>query len=89
MSHYRTLRAWSLALIIGGVFSIVSASIGVFSWAVAVEGLWDTLGVILLGAPVALMLAAWPFALGQALRAIADIGDAVGLEPLVVGGPDF
>jgi len=66
-----------MVLIVLGVLSIISASIGVVSWAVAVEGFWDTLGVILFGAPVALILAAWPIALGQALRALADIGDAV------------
>ena len=77
MSRYKTLRTWSMVLIVLGVLSIISASIGVVSWAVAVEGFWDTLGVILFGAPVALILAAWPIALGQALRALADIGDAV------------
>jgi hypothetical protein len=77
MSRYKTLRTWSLFLMILGVFSIVSASIGVVSWAVAVEGTWETLGVILFGAPIVLLLATWPVALAQAMRAIADIGDSV------------
>jgi hypothetical protein len=34
-------------------------------------------GVIFFGAPIALLLASWPFALGEALRALADIGDSV------------
>jgi hypothetical protein len=78
MSKYKTLRTWSVFLTLIGVFSIVSAIIGVVAWAVAVEGFWETLGVLLIGAPVAILLATWPIALAQALRAIADIGDAVG-----------
>ena len=82
MSRYKTLRTWSLFLLVLGVLSIVSAGIGVVSWAIAVDGFWETLGVILLGAPFVLLLAAWPVALGQALRAIADIGDAVSLDAI-------
>ena len=82
MSHYKTLRTWSVVLIVLGAVSVVSATIGVVAWAVAVEGFWPTLGVILLGAPAALLLATWPIALGQALRALADIGDAVSLDSI-------
>jgi hypothetical protein len=38
------------------------------------------MGVIFLGAPIVLLLASWPIALGQALGAIADIGDSVAVE---------
>ena len=75
MSNYKTLRTWALFLMIIGAISVISAGIGVISLAVAVDGFWDTVGVIFLGAPIALLLATWPFALGQALRALADIGD--------------
>jgi hypothetical protein len=81
MSRYKTLRTWSLFLIVLGVLSMISAAIGVVAWAFAVEGVWDTIAVILFGAPVALLLAAWPIALGQALRALADIGDALTFDP--------
>jgi len=81
MSPYKTLRTWSLVLIVIGAISIVSATFGVVSWAISVEGFWDTVAVIMFGAPIALLLATWPIALGQALRAIADIGDAVAFEP--------
>jgi hypothetical protein len=77
MSRYKTLRSWSMFLIVIGVFSIISATAGVVSLAIAVDGFWDTTGVLLLGGPVAVLLAAWPVALGQALRALADIGDEV------------
>jgi hypothetical protein len=84
MSRYKTLRTWSLFLIAMGVVGMVSAGIGVVSWAISVEGFWETLGVIFLGAPFVLLLAAWPIALGQALRALADIGDAVTFDGIPV-----
>ncbi len=77
MSDYKALRTWAMFLMVFGVISVISAGIGVFSLAIAVDGFWDTVGVIFLGAPIALLLASWPFALGEALRAIADIGDRV------------
>ena len=77
MSDYKALRTWAMFLMVIGVISVISAGIGVFSLAIAVDGFWDTVGVIFLGAPIVLLLASWPFALGEALRAIADIGDRV------------
>jgi hypothetical protein len=80
MSNYKTLRTWSLFLIVVGVISIISAMIGVIGWAIEVQGIWNTLGVLFIGAPIVILFATWPIALGQALRAIADIGDAVVLD---------
>jgi hypothetical protein len=80
ISRYKTLRTWSQFLIVLGAVSMVLAGFGVVSWAFAVEGLWETLAVIFFGAPIVILLAAWPLALGQALRALADIGDAVSFE---------
>ncbi|HEX7095837.1 MAG TPA: hypothetical protein VF183_08125, partial [Acidimicrobiales bacterium] len=73
---------WAAFLMVLGVLSVATAAVGVISWAIAIEGVWDTLAVLLIGGPVAILLAAWPVALGQALRAIADIGDAVSEEPM-------
>jgi hypothetical protein len=84
VSQYKTLRTWSLILIVLGVLSIISAVIGVIVWADQVDGAASTLAVLLFGGPVAVLLATWPIALGQALRAIADIGDAVAV-PATVG----
>ncbi|HUC32379.1 MAG TPA: hypothetical protein VMS14_03190 [Ilumatobacteraceae bacterium] len=80
MSRYKTLRTWSLFLMMIGVVSVVAAAIGVISLAISVEGFWDTLGVLLFGGPIVLLFASWPFALGQMMRAIADIGDTVAPE---------
>ena len=65
MSDYKTLRTWALFLMVLGIVSVISAGIGVVSLAIAVDGFWDTMGVLFLGTPIALLLASWPLALGQ------------------------
>ena len=77
MTHYGTLRTWSLVLKLVGFFGLIFAAVGAVVWAFEVEGFWQTLGVIFIGTPFVLFVATWPIALGQALTAIADIGDAV------------
>jgi hypothetical protein len=78
MTRYATLRTWALVLKLAGFFMVVFTLFGVVVWAFEVDGFWQTLGVIFIGAPVALFVSTWGIALGQALNAIADIGDAVG-----------
>ena len=78
MTRYATLRTWATVLKVAGFFMVVFALFGVVVWAFEVEGFWQTLGVIFIGAPVAIFVSTWGIALGQALNAIADIGDAVG-----------
>ena len=77
MTQYGTLRLWAAFLTIIGVLSIVAATFGVIVWAIEVEGFWQTIGVIAIGAPVAIFLSTLPIALAQALRALADVGDTV------------
>lgn len=77
MSRYGTLRNWALFLKVFGVLSVISAGFGTVALAFEAQGFWNTMGVILLGIPLALLLASWPIALGQAMTAIADIGDEV------------
>ena len=60
-----------------GFVMVVLTLFGVVVWAFEVDGFWETLGVIFIGAPVAIFVSTWGIALGQALAAIADIGDAV------------
>lgn len=59
---------------------MVLAVFGAISAAIAADGFWQTIGVVFLGGPDVLLLAPWPIALGQALGAIADIGDTVVVE---------
>ena len=77
MTRYGTLRTWSLVLKIVGFFAVIFAIIGSIIWAFEVEGVWETLGVIFIGAPISIFLATAAVAAGQALTAIADIGDAL------------
>lgn len=77
MTQYATLRAWALISTLVGVFGMLAAAIGSIIWAFEADGFWQTVGVLLVGLPVSLFLATLPIALGQALRAIADVGDTV------------
>jgi hypothetical protein len=77
MGRYKSLRMWAQFLIFFGFISLFVAGFGVISWAIEVDGVWATLGVIFLGAPVVLFLASWPIALGELMRAVAGIGEAI------------
>ena len=77
MTQYGTLRVWSAFLVLVGILGLVAAAIGTIIWAFEVEGFWQTLGVLLIGGPVAIFFATLPIALAQALRALADVGDTV------------
>jgi hypothetical protein len=77
MTHYGTLRLWAAVLAVVGGLGVIMALIGTIIWAFEVDGFWQTIGVLLLGGPFAIFVATLPIALGQALRAIADVGDTV------------
>ena len=77
MTHYGTLRAWAFIATLVGVFGMIAAGIGAIVWAFEVEGFWQTLGVLLVGLPISIFIATIPIAPGQAMRAIADVGDTV------------
>jgi hypothetical protein len=77
MARYGTLRAWAFIATLVGVFGMIAAAIGSIVWAFEVDGFWQTIGVLLLGLPVSIFIATIPIALGQAMRAIADVGDTV------------
>ena len=77
MTHYGTLRMWAAVLTLVGAFGVVLAAIGTVIWAIEVEGFWQTIGVLLIGGPVAIFFATLPIALSQAMRALADVCDTV------------
>ena len=60
-----------------GILGVIMAAVGTIIWAFEVEGFWQTIGVLLIGGPIAIFLATLPIALAQALRALADVGDTV------------
>jgi hypothetical protein len=77
MTQYGTLRFWALVLSIMGVLGVIMAAVGTIIWAFEADGFWQTIGVLLIGGPIAIFLATLPIALAQALRALADVGDTV------------
>ena len=77
MTQYGTLRFWALVLTIMGILGVMMAAVGTIIWAFEVDGFWQTIGVLLIGGPIAIFLATLPIALAQALRALADVGDTV------------
>ena len=77
MTQYGTLRLWSAFLVLVGVIGLIAAAVGTIIWAFEADGFWQTLGVLLIGGPVAIFFATLPIALAQALRALADVGDTV------------
>jgi hypothetical protein len=77
VTNYGTLRAWAFIATLVGIFGMIAAAIGAIVWAFEADGFWQTVGVLLIGLPVAVFIATLPIALAQALRAIADVGDTV------------
>jgi Na+-transporting NADH:ubiquinone oxidoreductase subunit NqrB len=77
MNQYGTLRLWAAVLTFLGVLSVLAALAGTIIWAFEVDGFWRTVAVLLVGGPVSVFLASLPIALGQALRALADVGETV------------
>ena len=77
MTQYATLRQLAALLTVVGGLGAVMAATGTVIWAVEVEGAWETIGRLLIGGAVSIFLVAASAALGQALRAIADVGDTV------------
>ena len=77
MTQYGTLRAWAFIATLIGVFGMIIAGVGAIVWAFEADGFWQTIGVLLIGLPVAVFIATLPIALAQAMRAIADVGDTV------------
>jgi hypothetical protein len=78
VSDYSMLRTWSVILYVLGFLSMVVTGVGIVAWAIDVAGVLRTVAVLTIGAPIVMLMATSPLAIGQALRAIADIGDRVG-----------
>jgi ABC-type transport system involved in cytochrome c biogenesis permease component len=77
MTQYGTLRTWAFVATLVGVFGMIIAAVGAIVLAFEADGFWQTMGVLLIGLPVAVFIATIPIALAQAMRAIADVGDTV------------
>jgi flagellar motor component MotA len=74
---YGALRLWSTVLIIIGIAGVIFVVIGVIFAMIGAASFWQVLAILLIGGPLAALFASWPIALGQALRALADVAEYV------------
>ena len=74
---YGALRLWATVLIVVGVGGVIFVGIGVIFAMIEAPTFGQALAFLLIGAPLAVLLASWPIALGQGLRALADIAEYV------------
>jgi hypothetical protein len=70
---YAALRLWSTVLIIIGVLVVIGT---IFAMIEAVT-FGQAIAILLIGGPLAALFASWPIALGQGLRALADVAEYV------------
>jgi uncharacterized sodium:solute symporter family permease YidK len=83
---YGASRPWSTVLIAVGIVGVVFVVVGTIVAMFEAVTFGQALAVLLIGGPLANLFASWPIALGQGLRALADIaetvrGDASGVAP--------
>ena len=74
---YGALRLWATVLVVIGVGGVIFVGIGVIFAMIDAPTFGHALVFLLIGAPLALLFASWPFALGQGLRALADVAEYV------------
>jgi hypothetical protein len=77
---YGALRLWSTVLIVVGIVGVVLVVIGTIVAMVEAVTFGQALAVLLIGGPLAALFACWPIALGQGLRALADVAEYVRAE---------
>jgi hypothetical protein len=74
---YGALRLWATVLVVIGVGGVIFVGIGVIFAMIDAPTFAQALVFLLIGAPLALLFASWPIALGQGLRALADVAEYV------------
>jgi hypothetical protein len=75
--HYGALRLWSTVLIVVGIVGVVFVLIGTIIAMVEAVSFGQALAILLIGGPLAALFASWPIALGQGLKALADVAEYV------------
>jgi hypothetical protein len=75
--NYGALRLWATVLVVIGVAGVIFVGIGVIFAMIDAPTFGQALIFLLIGAPLALLFASWPIALGQGLRALADVAEYV------------
>jgi hypothetical protein len=74
---YGTLRLSSRVLVVVGVLGVIFVVIGTIFAVFATPTFWQGVTFLLIGGPLAVLFASWPIALGQGLRALADVAEYV------------
>lgn len=77
MTRYPLLRLWSLVFMALGLVALAGTVIAIVIALVEADSFWHALVILLIGGPVGLLLATWPFAFAQLAQAVADTADAV------------
>ncbi len=75
--NYGALRLWSTDLIAVGIIGVVFVVIGTILAMFEAVTFGQALAILLIGGPLAALFASWPIALGQGLRALADVAETV------------
>jgi uncharacterized sodium:solute symporter family permease YidK len=75
--NYAALRLWSTVLIVIGVVGVIFVVIGTIVAMIEAVTFLQALAILLIGGPLAALFASWPIALGQGLRALADVAEYV------------
>jgi ABC-type siderophore export system fused ATPase/permease subunit len=74
---YGALRLWSTVLVVIGVGGVIFVVIGAIFAMFEAANFVQVLVILLIGGPLAALFASWPIALGQGLRALADVAEYV------------
>ena len=72
---YGALRLWSTVLVVVGVLGVIFVVIGTIFAIFAAPTFWQGMAFLFIGGPLAVLFASWPIALGQGLRALADVAE--------------
>jgi hypothetical protein len=74
---YAALRLWSTVLMFVGILGVIFVVIGTIFAVFAAPSFWQGVAFLFIGGPLAILFASWPIALGQGLRALADVAEYV------------
>jgi hypothetical protein len=74
---YGALRLWSTVLVVIGIGGVIFVVIGAIFAMFEAANFVQVLVILLIGGPLAALFASWPIALGQGLRALADVAEFV------------
>ena len=74
---YGALRLWATVLAVVGIAGVIFVVIGTIFAIIEAITFGQALAILLIGGPLAALFASWPIALGQGLRALADVAESV------------